>query len=122
MDTDFEKNHTIRVPYNTIDSISKILYYQNEQLLYEIAKHKGWNANDIIKKYLVSIQNRIEVTNEKYYNDGNIKEISKEDDNETKCYARTSRGLYTRCTRNHKKGYRVTIPRPSDLHFLGIGH
>ena len=40
---------TIRVPYHTIESISKILFYQNEQLLHEIAKFKGWNRDEIVK-------------------------------------------------------------------------
>ena len=100
-----EDSFTIRLPYNTLESISKILYYQNEQLLFEIAKSKGWNSEEIIKKYLIDNQNRIEVVNETIdiKNDKVIK-LDKYDINDNICCARTQKGINSRCSIKKKKG------------------
>ena len=117
-----QDSFNIRVPYHTIESISKILFYQNEQLLHEIVKFKGWNREDIIKKYLIDTQKKIEVVNEKIisndieneeikkkkeYEGKNLdfeeKQIPKENDKNEKCCARTGKGINSRCSIKKKK-------------------
>ena len=106
------ENQKVRLPYNTIESISKVLFYQNEKLLYEISKYKGWNYEDTIKKYLIDNQQKIEIVKE------NVKENTsklKLDDssqiplsgvciNEDKCNARVAKSIYKQCNCKKNKG------------------
>ena len=100
---EYTDNFKIRVPFNTIESISKILFYQNEKLLNEISKLKGWDFKKIQKKYLIDTQNKIEVFYEKLdISTEKDKEInSNKDLNNELCCARIGKGLNSRCS--HKK-------------------
>ena len=111
-------NQKVRLPYNTIESISKVLFYQNEKLLYEISKYKGWNYEDTIQKYLIDNQQKIEIVKEivKENVKENVKKNnSKFDDsskshlsgiciNEDKCYARVASSIYKQCSCKKNKG------------------
>ena len=96
-------NQKIRLPYKTIESISKVLFYQNEKLLYEISKYKGWNYDETIKKYLIDNQQKIEIVKEntsKIKLDDSSKEIplSGVNINEDKCLARVGKSIYKQCS------------------------